>query len=1041
MRNSLEPTAGADPAERPSPEIAGEARSNPESLAETLEVHGPEQTLDSSETARADARAPALARGELVDRYVILDRVGAGAMGVVYAAYDPELDRRVALKLLLPAKAEGTGAAQARARLLREAQALAKLTHPNVVAVYDVGTVGERVWVAMQFVHGQTLSEWKRATKAGWREVLALMLQAGEGLAAAHEVGLLHRDFKPDNVMVGDDGVVRVMDFGLARAHRDGPSATPDEQRPAVEPQLGTTRLEAQVTHAGALLGTPAYMAPEQFAGERVEAAADQFSFCVSLWQLLHGERPFAGDSVFALAIATRRGELRSPPPQVGVPRWVRRACAKGLAFEPDQRHPSLRALLELLDRGLARERSRRGRRWALAGVGALAAIAAGLAGQQRYEHQQRVASCEAAGESIDAVWNDARREELRAGLIDTGEPYAAEVVEQIMPWLDGEAREWRAGSVEACTRGEVEGSWDAQTYDKALWCLEDGRIQLSTVVTQLSQADASVVPQAVRAVASLNAMAACTDEAVLATMPAPPPAAQRGQMLAARQSLSEGTYLRVAGKYAESLETARRAREQADALAWPPLQIAALLGEVQSHKLLANNEEAERLAIEGYVLAVGSRSWSEAAALASELVFVVGYQQSRLEEGVVWSKSAQALLALSGDANDLGLAKLRRDLASSRYAAGDYAGAVEGFEAALAIEERALGPEHPTVAQERVNLGTACYGAGDYARAREQLTEAVALHRAALGSHHPDTANALNALATVNRTLGEHDEALENYEAALAALRGSLGPEHPEVAHALSNLASLHRDQGDFDQARALSEESLALLEKHYGPDDQHLGHSLMGLANLNARREAYPEAQALYERIVRLYEANLGPEHPELSKPLNNLGFVLSAQGDHAGGLEHYERALAIREKTLGPEHPRVATTRSGIGELHLEAGELALARDEFEAALAIREQADGPEADRTLGVVASLAQVALEQGRAREASELAQRVVDAWTKAGKSAEQLAPSRWVLARARAQLDGPSPETIALAELAREGYADDAETLAAIDAWLERND
>jgi serine/threonine protein kinase len=231
-----------------------------------------------------------LARGTQVGRYVLLDAVGSGGMGVVYAAYDPELDRKVAIKLLRFDRLGSEAGERDRLRLQREAQAIARLSHPNVVHVYDVGTFGDQVFVAMEFVAGRTLRQWAEEEPRPWREVVDRFALAGRGLAAAHAAGLIHRDFKPDNVLLGDDGRVRVVDFGLAR---------PAGQQPAPEgertPSGGT--LAHPLTEWGVVVGTPAYMAPEQLRGEASDERSDQLSFCVSLYETLYGERPFPGGS------------------------------------------------------------------------------------------------------------------------------------------------------------------------------------------------------------------------------------------------------------------------------------------------------------------------------------------------------------------------------------------------------------------------------------------------------------------------------------------------------------------------------------------------------------------------------------------------------------------------------------------------------------------------------------------------------------------------------------------------------------------------
>src|SRR4051812_10268762 len=246
-----------------------------------------------------------LPRGSAVGRYVVLERIGSGGMGVVYAAYDPELDRKVALKLLRPDRAGAAG--EAALRLQRGAQAIARLSDPHVVAVYDAGTFGDQVFVAMELMEGRTLRQWLGEGKRGWREIVDVFVAAGRGLAAAHAAGLVHRDFKPDNVLLGTDGRVKVADFGLARPVGD---ADPGGGEAALMESPGSRGLLATpLTEWGVAMGTPAYMAPEQLRGERADARSDQFSFCVALWEALYGRKPFAGESFREMLDAERRGE------------------------------------------------------------------------------------------------------------------------------------------------------------------------------------------------------------------------------------------------------------------------------------------------------------------------------------------------------------------------------------------------------------------------------------------------------------------------------------------------------------------------------------------------------------------------------------------------------------------------------------------------------------------------------------------------------------------------------------------------------------
>ena len=297
--------------------------------------------------------AAQLPRGTNLGRYVLLVGIGRGGMAVVYAAYDPELDRKVAIKLLrtdLPGTPD-----ELRATLLREAQAMAKLTHPHVIAVYDVGTFNDQVFLAMEFIRGRDLRSWLGEAQRSWTEILAIFLKAGEGLSAAHDSGLVHRDFKPDNVLVGLEGQVRVTDFGLAY-HRAPPG---EENRPGAR---------ADEPYGGPLAGTPLYISPEQWRGLPADARSDQFSFCVSLYEALYAARPYSGKTS-----ASYEGVVPPPPKGSAVPGWVRRVLLRGLSIEPNDRYASMAEILSALTRGLA---ARKYRTWIAVGVAAVLALA-----------------------------------------------------------------------------------------------------------------------------------------------------------------------------------------------------------------------------------------------------------------------------------------------------------------------------------------------------------------------------------------------------------------------------------------------------------------------------------------------------------------------------------------------------------------------------------------------------------------------------------------------------------------------------------------
>ena len=397
------------------PETAGR-------LAETLPPDSPSaaSTYESGEGDDADELpgddVDLLARGSAIGRYLVLERLGAGAMGVVYAAYDPELDRKIALKLLRPQTAKGD-VARRQARMVREAKAIAKLSHPNVVAIFDVGVHEGQVFMAMEHLAGGTLSEWMAAKKRSWRDIVKMFVEVGKGLAGAHVEGLVHRDFKPDNVLLDKNGVPKVVDFGLVRLSAGAPELTDSgalrESSSRIEPQPATPPTFAAgtaLTRTGALTGTPAYMAPEQFAGKPVDARTDQFAFCVALFEALYGERPFAGTNVIALADSVITGRIREAPKGAEVPAWLRRVVARGLATTPEARWPSMETLAGALADDPAIKRRRRSLITASVGlllVGVL--VARGLVVQRRNEIEKQVArQTEVGGREAQAARTNA---------------------------------------------------------------------------------------------------------------------------------------------------------------------------------------------------------------------------------------------------------------------------------------------------------------------------------------------------------------------------------------------------------------------------------------------------------------------------------------------------------------------------------------------------------------------------------------------------------------------------------------------------------
>jgi len=822
----------------------------------------------------------ALERGDVVGRHVVLQKLGAGGMGVVYAAYDPELDRKVALKLLLPGSVGSNG----RTRLLREAQALGKLAHPNVVAIHDVGTVGEQVWLAMEFVQGETLGAWLK-TPRRWQDVLEIMREAGKGLVAAHAAGLLHRDFKPDNVMVGDDGRVRVMDFGLARARPTEMSVDPEESQalPAVD------ALKQQVTMAGSIVGTPGYMAPEQICGEELTAAADQFAFCVALWEVLYAERPFGGETAMESFANVLAGRLRTPTNGRAVPGWLRRVCQRGLSVDPQQRWPSMAVLVEALTKGRVRARVRKG----LAALGVLAVIGVGVEGYQRYDVMQQAAACEASGAEIETAWNPEHEHALREAFLATGVSHARTTADKVLPWIDRAAADWAEHHTLACIR-TVEQRWKADTFDRASWCLEDRKLALESLVRVLSDADDTTVQRAVSIVATLEPSAPCLDEGSLERMPPPPAEQDQARIAEVRRRLATVAALWWVGDNQAGLAMIDELRSEVSELEWAPLSVRTSTLESELLESAGSFERAEAVGIAGYMQAAEAGAWGDAADQASQLAYLVGYTLARPADGRVWAQHAAVAASYASD--PLGLRESQRltDLAGVALATGSYDEAGALYERALEPVRAALGPEHLNVGRGLANIGVVAFSRGSLAEARLAFEQALAILENALGPEHPDLAIVLGNLGAVVFEEGDYPEALAIYERVFAIESATRPPTHPSLAASLDNLALVHNAMGEHERAFALQERAIALWKETVGVRHPSLALSYNNLGAIELERGRFGEAQQAYELAVELYQHSEGLQPYEHEAEFALAKLLIQTGGDRARALTLARSAL---------------------------------------------------------------------------------------------------------------------------------------------------
>jgi tetratricopeptide (TPR) repeat protein len=844
-----------------------------------------------------ESLARGLSRGDVVGRYVVLEKVGAGGMGVVYAAYDPDLDRRVALKIVAPKRVHSI---EALGRMLREAKALAQLAHPNVVAVHDVGEMRGGVWLAMEFVRGQTLSRWRALKQPKWRESLRVMIAAGEGLAAAHDKGLVHRDIKPDNVMIDEDGRVRVMDFGLARPRTGEALPRRDDELSPASPS-GEPDDEA-ITRDGAIVGTPSYMAPEQLAGGVVDAAADQFAYCITLWEALYGRRPFAARSFEAMSIAVAEGRIVPPPKHTDVPRWLHRILLRGLAPQPSARWPSMRALLA----ELADDPRPRRVRWlvAVALVGGASAIAAGV----QWRVRARARACVAEAGAIDARWNPQLAGAVADAIAASGVGDAEATVARVTPWLDRYADEWRTVASEVCNDDRLEHELLVHAQD----CLAERGAELDEAVQLLLAPTAEIVREAVVTASALTPVATCRDAAALRRMPIIGDD-RRDDATVVRELLARAAVLRNAGDPSGGLVQAQAALAEARRLDFAPLVARAHLEVGAAHVLRDEADRAHAQLRTGYRIAATAGADEVAGDAARRLMYVLGYQLEDREQAGMWDDVASALFdRLEYAPDDPRRIELMADRAAVRAVSGQLREARDDFEQVLALQIGRLGEDHPAVVSTLGALSVAQHQLGDHSGAEATATRALAILSRLYGDAHPERAMVLGGYAAVLQSMGRKDESIAAARDALGIMERAFGPQHPAVAGALNNLAMMI---GPSDESIDLARRALAIIEKTRGPGHREVAYCLNNLGFFAYARKDYAAAIRDHARAAEILEAIGDGDAVALSQTLYNLGRAHEAAGDREAAAAAYRRALPVSIHAFGADHDFVADVRTSL------------------------------------------------------------------------------------------------------------------------------
>jgi tetratricopeptide (TPR) repeat protein len=925
-----------------------------------------------------------------IGRYVLRGVVGTGGMGVVVAAYDPELDRQVAIKLVT------TESDEAHARLIREAQAMARLSHPNVVTVHEVIRIGERAGIVMELVDGEDLATWQRAQAHGWREVVAAYVQAARGLAAAHHAGLVHRDFKPANALRGKDGVVRVTDFGLVRS---------STREAAPEQAASCVPIDVSLTRTGGVIGTPAYMAPEQHLGAPVDSRTDQWALACSLYEALYGRRPFAEEDLQQLRYRVVNGTLRPEPAQPAVPRAIRAAIRRALAPRPDDRFPTMDALIAALT-------PPRRARWIAASIGLVALLSA-LAVAPRSQP-----TCTGLDAPLAAEWNPAHAARLRARFGAVGVGYAVDAADRAISALDDYGHRWIAARTQACTQAR-QGVQSQDRLDRRMRCLDQRLVELSTLVSSLVEADAASVRQAGGAVDQLHPISDCEDPRE--SMPAPAGAQARREIAAAEADLARAWALRALSQCSRAVPLARHATEVGERSGWTPLVARALVaqGLCESHQLHAEAALAtfDRASAE----AVRAKDDETLAEALTQRFLVIGSNLGRPSEALAGRTFIELSVQRAGSPLRL-QALWMHNLAILLHQQNQQDEALRTVEQAVAIRRKLLSPRHLDLLESLNIEGNIERSLGHFDRSKALLDEVLKAHIAKLGPGHPGTLDTLNNLGILEAARGKLPAAISYWQRADEVARA----EGLEYRPSAENLAFARYQCGQWNSAMTSLAAALKLAERQTGEESKYVGTIA---TMLGATLMALGELDRAGPFLERGLAARRAAGDPEVWESLAYGARLAIRRHDLAAAQARLQEATATQAASV---RPIVALAKA---ELLRDQSGCRSARPAYQVALsaAAKDFDQSVKSDATTG----LAECDLDLGAPARALAALEPQVSWLGEVHADASASAPARFALARALWATGGDRGRARTLAKEARPALA--AAQRAEATRWLNR--
>jgi len=833
---------------------------------------GTDPAIEDTVTAAEESPrrgAEALTRGATLGRYVILDRLGAGGMAVVYAAFDPQLDRRVALKIVAPSQAS----LEARERLQREAQAIARLNHPNVVTVHDVGTVEGGLFIAMELVDGGTLRDWIHEHKPSWEEALLKLRRVGAGLTAAHAAGIVHRDFKPDNVLLSTSDQIKVADFGIARWA--SPESAPSGH--GIDTLISS---DNSLTRTGAVMGTPGYMSPEQHDGAQGDERSDQFSFCVTAFEAFAGKRPYTGRTIVEIGEAKREGRIADLP--VAVPGWIGRAIRRGLAPDPNERWPSMQALLD----ALSDDPRHRRRRWL--GFGGVLVAGAALGTFATRTTEAPVAGCEDTAAELSGLWNQ-QRTALAESIRATGLPYAEDVLRLLEGELDAYAESWTEQRADVCEQQRSSSANDSVLLARTE-CLGHARDAVTALLDLLQEGNPERVADAPKMATLLPDLEACRPGPLLTLweqLPDEPKARSRAVAL-----LRRAEHVRLhADLTPDELE------RELESLRDEAIELELRAVELPTRRRLAVLTH-ERGDIEGSTRELETVLWEALAhghddtALdaAGELMWVEGVLLRRPREAQRWHDASEAMLARTGDA-PLKRVDMHNEWGTVLWRQGRNDEAVEEFRTALAAAPETTSlEERLNLAGVEFNLASALLAQGNPEEGLLQMTRLEQRYVALVGPDHPALIDVHLNRAAMLRDVGRFEDALRLGKRAFVMSEATRNTQFQlasllSVARAQSDLGDNEQSVRTFIRARDLAVQIFPL--GHVKVSRLRIGvvEQQIELGHVEEAREAIAESPWGED----------GEGHR-----LWALSLLAQRENDLEGALQHVDAALAVLTKT---------------------------------------------------------------------------------------------------------------------------------------------